>query len=319
MSKLQDGSIISSYFNIGAPETGVDIKEQGGKTVVGQIDKVHFVDDPTNVSKKFIEYDVNVRNEQGGQTTFKNVRATGPLGGFNDNSETILEPNDVALKGKLDISNTFINKNGTLVYVSFRDNSLDKPYIEGAIDHPARTGATRAEGIHKKGEFRGLQWEINKLGEFILTYRGSRTANGTLEREDTGPTEIKIDQNGNFSFSNNESQSITVSRTDKTIIVTDGTNTITIDKTSNKITLAAGATLINIDGATGKIELTGSLVDVGEAASALAVLGPQMIAWLNTHAHDYISPAIPAAVVSTTPPTVPAPASTLSTTVKIKI
>ena len=198
MPKHGDGSVISSYFSAAPAQTGQNIKNQGGKTLIGQVERIHFVDDATNVSKQFVEYDVSVRNESGGQTVYKNIRSAGSLGGANDFEETILESNEFAFSGLLATSNIFKNKNGTLVYISFRDGSLDKPYIDSTVDHPRLSGATRADGIRKKGEFRGLGWEINKDGEFTLTYRGNRQPNGELVRADSGPTEVKIDKEGDI-------------------------------------------------------------------------------------------------------------------------
>lgn len=95
-----------------------------------------------------------------------------------------------------------------------------------------------------------------------------------------------------------------------------GATKVEIDGPSKNITLTAGSAIIKINGASGKIELTGKLVDVGAAASAAAVLGPQLLAYLKAHTHKY-APG-PGAPTETAPPTVPPPASLLSKTVKIK-
>lgn len=352
--KGRQGAVISSYFDVSREKPkGIDVYKEGSISLLGQIERIHFVDDDTNVSKEFVEYDVSVRDAYGGQSTFRNVRNTsGIAGGLNDFDEIVLEANEVAVKGELATSNFFKNKNGTLVIVEFINNSLDKPYISSVIGHPSVPSATREDGVRRKGEFRGLAWEITKQGAFSLTYQGNRTPDGKLEREDTGPTKFNVDENGNFDFSNNEDQTVSINRVDKKIIVSDSVNTVTMEKetskvivdadgssievdgqgekatvtiggttiemdnSANKITLTAGSTIINIDGATGKIELTGSLVDVGEAASALAALGPQLLAWLSTHTHLY-SPG-PGGPTPSAPPTVPPPASLLSTSVKVK-
>lgn len=99
-------------------------------------------------------------------------------------------------------------------------------------------------------------------------------------------------------------------------IVLDVNGTIVeIDGESQKITMTAGSALIEIDGASGKIHCSGSLVDIGQAASAAAALGPQLLSWLNSHTHLYGPTVVP---TPTSPPVVPAPASVLSTTVKIQ-
>lgn len=254
MGKMPDGSVISSYFGLKKQDTGQDVKNLGTRTLIGQISKIHFVDDQTNISKKFVEYDVVIRDEKGGQSTFSNVRHETSLGGANDFSETILEHNEVAFSGKLDSSNIYANKNGTLVYVSFRDGSLDKPYIEGTVPHPKREGARRADGIRKLGEYRGVSWNINSLGELIITYNGNRNPNGTLVRADTGPTQIKIDKNGVFSISDNQSQRVEVNRVNKTISFSNGV-VVTIDGTNDKFSVATtGGASVTVDGAADKID-----------------------------------------------------------------
>lgn len=184
MPRLKDGTVVSSYFSVGAASSGADIKDQGMKTLIGQVEKVHFTDDATNVSKKFVEYDVSVRDEKGGQTTLQNVRQMNKLGGTNDYEETILEPNAFAFTGKLDTSNIFTNKNGTLVYIDFRDGSFDKPYISGCIPHPKKVGAKKADGIRMKGEFRGFNWNIDKDGNVLLVVQGAKTPAGKDQKKD---------------------------------------------------------------------------------------------------------------------------------------
>ena len=245
---MPDGSVVSSYFNLEKKQTGRDVKAQGIKTLIGQVEKVHFTDEGTNVSKKFVEYDVIVRDERGGQTTYKNVRCEAMLGGSNDFEETILEPNEVAFSGKLDSSNLFANKNGALVYVSFRDGSLDKPYIEACVAHPKKIGAKKADGIRKIGEFRGLEWNINKDGELTITYNGNRSADGKLVRKDTGPTKIKIDKTGGLTISDNKGQVIEMKRTTKTIKLSNGV-TLILDGEADKVSLElTGGVKLTIDG-----------------------------------------------------------------------
>lgn len=283
MPKLGDGSVASSYFKKTKAPTGSDVKNQGGKVMIGQVDKIHFIDDPTNASKQYVEYDVIVRNEQGGQTTYKNLRSlVGSLGGFNDNDEIILESNETAFQGRLSPSNIFSNKNGTLVYVAFRDSSLDKPYIDSTVDHPKTLGARRADGIRRVGEFRGLGWEINKLGEFTLTYRGNRTPDGKLVREETGPTQIKIDQQGDLTLTNSANQEFKLSRSeDKFTLTFENGLSITFSGADDKAEIVtAGGTKVSVDGngddvtletaGSGKLNLNAATVALG--ASGIEIL-----------------------------------------------
>lgn len=372
--KHPDGSVISQYFGIQEkPTSGDDIYNQGLRLVVGQIEKIHYVDDQSNISKKYVEYDVSVRDAKAGQSTLRNVRKIDLLGGTNDQDELVLEPNEFASKGKLETSNFFMNKNGTTVLVAFIDGSKDKPVILAALQHPKRTGAKRADGIRRKGEFRGIQWEINKDGELILTHLGPRGADGKLKTSDKTLTVVKFDKAGNLIINDKATNQIKLNNTDvkveiqsdskgtkleldgkndkvttttagglktemegqadkmtvttagglkieidgsgdKVTFTTAGGPKVTIDG-ANMITLEAGATKIVIDGNSGKINLDGNLVDVGTGASALAALGPQLVAWLAAHTHMGDGGPIPA---PTSPPLVPPPVSLLSTSVKLK-
>lgn len=250
---MRDGSIVSSYFGSVGDPSGQDVYNEGLRFSLGQIEKIHFVDDPSNVSKKFVEYDVSVQDAKGGQSTFRNVRTMSAIFGFNDFEETILEPNAFAFSGKLDPSNFFANKNGTIVIIGHLHGSLDKPFIIGAWQHPKYKGAKRSDGIRKKGEFRGIAWEINKEGELSIKYQGNRSPDGELVREDTGPTEIKIDKNGVLTFTDNEEQKFEMSRTTKTFKFTNGVS-VTFDGENDKvIVITTGGAKLEIDGDGDKI------------------------------------------------------------------
>jgi len=94
--------------------------------------------------------------------------------------------------------------------------------------------------------------------------------------------------------------------------ITIGALVVTIDKLAEKITFTTGTTTIEMF-ESGKINLTGSLVDVGEMATDMAVLGPALFAWLATHTHIVTLPTLP-----TSPPTIPPPVTILSASVRLK-
>lgn len=258
------------------------------------------------------------------------------------------------------------------------DGYPNRPFIIGGWNNTNNdVFATKtADGIRKIEEFNGIRLETNKDGEFILTYYGGKRNTKTKKTVSaaTAPTTFKFDKDGGWKIDDKENQSISISRKDKKIIISQsesvkpdevygktdssspgtiinkmewdksskkvtltvgtdkitqiwdgnaqtltinmGAVTITYDTAAQKINLKGGSTEINIDGASGKIELKGNLVDVGTGASALAALGPQLVAWLSSHTHLY-SPGA-GNPTSTTPPIVPPPSTVLSTSVKIK-
>ncbi len=323
----------SSYFKSTGKMGGEDISNFGMRLLEGQISKIHFTDDQTNQSKLYVEYDVIARDANGGSVTYRNCRNGMDVSGFNDFEEHVLEPNEVALSGKLESGNIAKNMNGTMVVLAFFDGSLDKPVIVGGFPHRKNTGAKKADGIRKKSEFRGIAIEINKDGEYIITQKGARTPDGKISTPiDTSIKFTKDKKLVTTVFKDAVIQTIdgaaekmeTVFKSglkleydgkgDKVIYTTKGGPKVTIDG-AGTIMIEANATKIIIDGNSGKISLTGSMVDVGEAASALAALGPQLLSWLSTHTHMGDGGPVPA---PTSPPLVPPPATLLSTTVKIK-
>lgn len=327
----------SSYFKRTNKTTGDDISNFGMRILEGQIVKIHFTDDPTNKSKRFVEYDVLARDANGGTVTYRNCRNGRDVSGFNDFEETVLEANEVALSGKLESGNIAKNMNGTMVLLAFFDGSLDKPVLIGGFPHRKNTGAKKADGVRKKSEFRGVDIEINKDGEYIVTQRGVRTPDGKINTPiDTSVKFTKDKKLVTTVFKDaviqtidgaNEKMDIAFKnglkleydgKVDKVTYTTKGGPKFTIDGTGT-IMIEANATKIIIDGNSGKISLTGAMVDVGEAASALAALGPQLVSWLTSHSHPFPYFAGPApATGMTQPPAVPPPTSVLSTTVKIK-
>lgn len=294
------------YFSSQPKMTGNDLSDFGLRMLEGQVVKVHFVDSPTNKSKNYVEYDVQARSANGGSTKYANCRYVQDLSGFNDFSETVLEPSEVALQGKLDSENFAKNMNGAMVVLAFLDGELSKPVIIGGFAHRRNTGATRADGIRKKTEFRGIVTEINKDGEWSLTYKSPNSPDGKRLRSSTAPTFLKIDKEGNFTLAQEASgaivNSVKYDRTNekKTEIVgkqnaikeeMDGKNekvtltfksglTVTIDGKDDfvKIQTKEGASVL-VDGkndvielkdkASGKIKLKGEKVAIGASSAEL--------------------------------------------------
>ena len=269
---------LTSYFNKNIKSDGGMVSNKGRIDLLGQVQKVHYVDDRTNQSKQFVEYDVNIRDANGGSSTYSNVRLANSLvSGLNDFDETVLEENSYSAQGKLGPSNNFKNQNGALVIISFIDGQLDKPYITGIVPHPKHSGAKRSEGVRKKGEFRGLEWEVNKLGEFTLTYNGDKLSNGKSSRAETSGTSIKIDSTGALTVSDNEGQTVKVDRVSKTIVASTQGASVTLggevgevdikDAGGARVSLASGNILVT-DTSGSSIVMAGGSTTVTDSAGA---------------------------------------------------
>lgn len=264
MKQIGDGSVVSSYFQVSEQDPRKELKDQGSQFLEGQIAKIHYTDEGTNRSKKRVEYDVIARKADGSVSTYKNVPYLGDIQGTNDFSETVLEPNQFAFQGTLGESNKPINQNGTRVVIAFLDTNLDKPVIIGGLSHERRQGAKQSDGIRKKGEFRGICWEINKDGEYIFTYKSPAKPNGDRIRPNTAPTSVKIDTEGNMTFLQSEESGTVINelkydRTNQKKTETIGKdNSIVEDKdgAAEKMTLTFKSGLtVTIDGAGDKVDI----------------------------------------------------------------
>jgi hypothetical protein len=325
---------VSSYFSPSEISAG-QVQKLSSGIYKGQVQKVIYPDQKESVSKVYVEYEILVELTSG-VSTFTNVPSISSFGGFNDYEDFVYEPSEVALSGKNDNTNTFQNRNGTLVAVSFLNNNFQRPIIIGALNHPKTGRRKSSDGISYIRLFRGVKTEINKDGEWSVTYQSPYGPDGKLKAEATGPSYIKLDKTGSFEISLKkgtikQKHDVDAEKTeleyksglkisfdgkgDKTSIVTKGGVEANFDGTANKVSIKAGSTEIEIDGGSGKISIKANLVDVGESASALAALGPQLVAWLSSHTHMGDGGPVPA---PTSPPLVPPPASLLSKTVKLK-
>lgn len=200
MKRIGDGSVTPSYFGLKTFDPVKEIKDRGMTLVEGQVHKTYFTDDANNRSKTRVEYDVIYRRADGTSSTAKNAIYLGDIQGTNDYSETILEQNAFAFKETLSKENKPANMNGTRVILAFLDGNIEKPIIVAGLSHERRRGAKIEDGIRKKGEFRGIEWEINKDGELLLTYKSPAKPGGERVRPETAPTSFKIDIKGNITL-----------------------------------------------------------------------------------------------------------------------
>jgi hypothetical protein len=344
---------VSSYFSP-MEVSANEVQKLSSGIYKGQIQKVIYPDEKESVSKIYVEYEVLVELSTG-VSTFSNVPSVSAFGGYNDYEDFVYEPSETALSGKNDSTNTFENRNGSIVAVAFLNNNFQRPIIIGAINHPKNPRIKSSDGISYIRLFRGVKTEINKDGEWSVTYQSPYNPDGKLKSESTGPSYLKLDKTGSFemvlkkdaikqkhdasaektsleyksglkitfdgkgdkvTIKNKSNVEATFDGNSNKVSIKSGSTEINIEGTSNKVSIKAGSTEIDIDGGSGKISIKANLVDVGDAASALAVLGPQLISWLASHTHmgDGNS-AIPA---PTSPPLTPPPSTLLSNSVKLK-
>lgn len=160
-----------------------------------------------------------------------------------------------------DASNAVNVLPGDKVLVAYANGDSREGLIIGFLNHTARKRAItdpsdespseNYEFLNKDGdsrtayisEFNGLRREINKLGEYKVTYHGTPTNVDLLSEpaegleipfpeydEDVSGSYYMFDENGSWELNDNDDQSIFVNKPDGTITITSGNTSLVINK-----------------------------------------------------------------------------------------
>lgn len=241
----ENGNVISTALDVSArPKAQHGLFSQF-TLLEGQIIRVK----PKEKKELFTLYDVLVRHSNGSTAEIPGCRALQPLFGGAQNNFFEVLPQDPGPKAGEAEERAL--KRGTMVVVAFLSGQATAPVIIGTLPHfskrAAETRPTDKNVAFLQGEFQGLNFQIKDDGSFNMTFNGPRTDEGELKTEN-GPTAIDIDAEGNLKVSNNNEQSIEISRTSNKVTVTSGPTTVILDKENDKIQVQAAEVEIG-DGA----------------------------------------------------------------------
>lgn len=176
---------------------------------VGIVIEANDIDNDKNFSKNIPEYTVVTRefNSAGGidYKKYSNVISLDKFGGIADFFEYKLRPNKNPIdKEPTKPSYDFAKQNGTLVLLLCLDGFSEQPIIIGGFPNvldqktQRKTTLTKENGLHMEGEYNGINWKINKDGEFVLTFRSPTDNNGKIINNKYSGTFTKIDKTGSF-------------------------------------------------------------------------------------------------------------------------
>lgn len=176
---------------------------------VGVITECYDIDDEKNLNKLIPEYTViteEVGEDQGIRyVTYSNVISADAFGGIADFFEYKIRPTVVKIDGNPEqVSHDFKKQNGTLVLMLCLDGFSESGIIIKGfpnIRNPQtqrKTTLTKDAGHHMEGEFNGVNWKVNKDGEFVLTFKSPTDNNGKIIDEKYSGTFSKIDKTGSF-------------------------------------------------------------------------------------------------------------------------
>lgn len=229
--RLDDGTIIPSHLKSSNFDANQHIRNDSPLRT-GIITSVFYTDDPNNISKRFIEYNVDVTSSHSNGSvntiTYRNCRHLDIFGAINKHENFVLETSTPDGKSQ-----------GSKCLILCIDgiNASGGAIIIGGLQDGDLTPWKRSDGQFYDFSYNGIDININKDGEYTLTFNSYIDQKGKKANEKAAGTVIKIDKNGNYSLSNNEDQSIKVDRSEQQITIKDPENSILIDKKNKKIDL----------------------------------------------------------------------------------
>lgn len=235
MQRLADGTIIQSSLNILQDNKGVEVffKDYGIKR--GVITEVYPTDDPNNVSKKWVEYDVLVLDERAdgcvSSMTYHRCQTLDRFGMPQNYERFTYNP------PKSQDDKIYVKGAQVLVAALNGNPAYGKAIILGGIQHPESIAQPlkASDGTVYEFSFNGIDITIDKDGQYSLTFNSVLDYDGKPSNEKAAGTQIMIDKEGVLTISDNEKQVVKVDRVNKMIMVGTEENQIILDQKNKKI------------------------------------------------------------------------------------
>lgn len=176
---------------------------------IGVITECYEINDEKNITKLVPEYTVITQENDGRMgtkyVTYTNVISADKFGGIADFFEYKLRPTLVKIDNEpKKASHDFKKQNGTLVILLCLDGFSEKAIIIGGMPNvmdqktQRKSTLTKENALHMEGEYNGINWKVNKDGEFTLTFRSPTDNNGKIINNKYSGSFVKIDKTGSF-------------------------------------------------------------------------------------------------------------------------
>ena len=237
MSKrLNDGTILPSNLSLTGLTTGRQLFSEDFSLKVGVVTEIIYPDDKASLSKKVIEYnvvtsDVN-KNGNVNLGTYRNCIFNNRFG-MSNNNETYTLQADQSDDAKATFASIVM-----LLCISGQ-SSGGQAVIIGGLSHPNGPAYTSANGQFYDFNFNGINYNINKDGEWTLTFNSPIDKDGNQANKDAAGTKVKIDKDGRLSISDNAGQSFTLDRAAQNATWTNGNDSIIIDQKNKKVAITS--------------------------------------------------------------------------------
>jgi phage gp45-like len=297
MSNIMDNGTVlpSGLLGSQGPEAaiaGFNRSYRNTSLKAGIVVNSYPADDPLNLTKLCVEYDVLVMEqfENKGSTPilYRHCMSSQGLGSLADYFELTLRPKTFQTNKGFP---TFKDQDGAIVMILCLDGVGEKAVVIGNLAHPDRVTNITSPDPQLFGEYNGVNVEIKKDGSCSLTFKGATDSKGIPIDASQGPTKFEIKTDGSFEFKHS-----TVD------ILADKSGALTITtKADCKITTETDCTIT----ATATATIEGKDIKLGSGASEALILGDTFKKYFDIHTHATV-------LGPSSPPTSPMPPTTLS-------
>lgn len=250
---LPDGTVLPSFMSMDS--FGGNDGHGGFSTfqfLTGEVKKIIYPDDDLSLTKKHIEYQVDVPQRGNGgvyhTVAYPHCLMVNTFGGIADFSKWTLREDSTEQEAGKNVGT------GTRVLMLCVDGDTAQCFIIGGIRTDEVKDA-KDDGHNFKSEFNGVNVSVNKDGELTIKYRGATKVDGTLSddaNKDAEGTNITFNKDGNVTIAtpsdkqfvrvNHKDSKIEISADQKTEVTCNGD--VTIKSTGVKVGDATDAWML---------------------------------------------------------------------------
>jgi hypothetical protein len=187
------------------------------RMMVGEVQAMYHKNHPKNVSKKFTEYQVCVKervNNTAVSRMYEHVIQRDLFGGKADTFHFTYRPDTSAKRDVKDPRPAL----GSKVLLMCINGEVNSAVIVGGIrdangeEDDDGTNGQGDLGHHMHFRFNGIDFVINNDGELTLTYQGAQKIDGTpadgVDVDKMTGTTVKITKEGNFTVADKDSKNV---------------------------------------------------------------------------------------------------------------
>ena len=300
--QLPDGTIVPSFIPMDRGQESMTIPGEGEFGLkVGTIVKIYYPDDPDNIRKNCIEYDVKVGEKDGRKgfniSPYKHCVCADVFGGMADSLEFTHRPStDLTLPNAL-------YQTGNKVLVLCLHGDTNAGVIVGGVRNIRRQEKSNSEQGHfLHFQFNGVDISINKDGEMTLTYKSATDIQGAPQDPESGGTFIKVDKTGSIELNDNKATKIRLDKATSDITIETTKGNVIVNAQKNVQETALDSVLVAAENAIREIAKGNVVTNApeikvgGDGANEPMVLGNQLVTFLNTQ----VVPKINALILAVT-------------------